>query len=109
MDIDTKQALYEQEKVSELIGMPGARIIAEKLKRLADETERKQLDYDPYTEPEKIMRAKQFRYVVNTLLPEIIEGIVNYDPDAPDMQAAPANKWRLWEWLKALIGRKVSN
>lgn len=105
MDPEKQQALFEQEKLQEWLGHPGTRIVAKKLKAVARAALKRQIALDPYKDPDRIMQAKQLRFVLNRLLPEIIEGIVNYDPDTIDKQVAPKKKFRLFEWLKKLCGK----
>jgi len=57
---------------------PGTRLIAEELRQIAKATIREQLKYDPYLEPERIMKAKQLRFILKKTLPDMIEKIMNY-------------------------------
>lgn len=68
----------EKEILREWVKHPGTKIMAEKLRQIAKATIREQLDYDPYSEPERIMKAKQLRYVIKVVIPEILEKIINY-------------------------------
>ena len=102
MDREIQQALYEQAKLSEWIGLPATRIVAAKLREVSRQAALRQMRTDPFKEPEKIVQAQQLRYVINVLLPQIIEGIVNYDPDAPDKQAAPKDRWSVKDWFYGL-------
>lgn len=109
MDKERQQTLYEQEKLKDWIALPATRIVAEKLRKVAREAALKQMRTDPFKEPEKIVQAQQLRYVINILIPQIVEGIVNYDPDAPDKQVAPKDKWSMWSWLVKKFTPSISS
>ena len=106
VDTEIQRAIYEREKLQEWIDHPGTRIVAQKLKCVARAALKRQIALNPYTDPDKIMQSKQLRHVLNRLLPEIIEGIVNYDPDTIDRQIAPKKRFRLFDWLKKFCGKR---
>ena len=106
-DRETRQLLWEQEKIKEMLATEGARILSVRLRSVARGTLRKEMKADPFTQPEEILKARQLRYVLKTLLPHIIDGLVNYDPDAPDKQVAPEDKFSLVEWIKGLMPGKA--
>ena len=89
----------EQEIIREFVQHPGARLLAGKLREVSRKSLKKQLDADPYTEPDEIKRQQQLRYVINILIPQIITGIVNHDPDAIDKQVIPKKRWSILEWF----------
>lgn len=103
--VDTERMIFEQEKVRETLATEGARIIAAKLHIVAEATRSKEQQADPFKYPGEIAKARQLRYVIETLLPQILEGVVNYDPDAPDKQVAPKDKWTVASWLKKVFGK----
>lgn len=100
------QLLWEQEKLKEWVGHEGTKIVAKKLNDLARKSILRQLKTDPYKEPEMIVRAQQLRYVITELIPATLEGIINFQPDAPDLQVAPSKKWSLVNWFKGIFARK---
>lgn len=100
VDTEIQQAIFENSKVKETMSTEGARIIAAKLRLVARATLRTELKADPFKEPGEIIKARQLRYVIKTLIPQIIEGIVNYDPDAPDKQVIPEDKFSVIQWLR---------
>ena len=106
VDTEIQRAIYEREKLQEWIDHPGTRIVALKLKCVARAALKRQIALNPYTDPDKIMQSKQLRHVLNRLLPEIIEGIVNYDPDTIDKKVAPKKRFRLFDWLKKFCGKR---
>lgn len=79
---------------------PGARLVAAKLRALSRQALKKQLDADPYTEADEIKRNQQLRYVLNVLIPKILQDIVNFDPAAIDKQVAPKRRWSVMEWFR---------
>lgn len=99
MTPDIKQTLHEREKIKETLATPGAKILYSKLVAVADATIAKEQTYDPFTNAGDIVKARQTRYIIKTLLPEIIEGFVNYDPEAINKQVADKERWSLWKWL----------
>ena len=104
--IDIEQALFRREKLREWIDHPGTKIIANELRLVARNAMMKQCRYNPFTQPEKIVQERLLVHVLNTVLPEIIEGIVNYDTDTIDKQVAPKKRWKLLEWLKKFCGKR---
>ena len=100
---EIQQTLSEQNKVKETLATEGAKIIYAKLLKVADEYVAKEQTFDPFTAPGEIIKARQLRHVIKVLLPQIVEGLVNYDPDAPDQQAAPADKWSIMQWIKKVL------
>lgn len=101
------ELLNRQEKLQEWIGHPGTRIVARELKIVARNSMMKQYKFNPFTEPEKIVQERLLVHVLNVVLPEIIERIVNYDPDAPDKQLPPKRRWYLFDWLRKLWRNKT--
>lgn len=97
----TKQILYEQEKIKETLATDGAKILFAKLQAVANRAKTRQLLYDPYLDPHKIMKAKLTAYVIESLIEQILEGLVNYDPETIDNQVAPKERWSFVEWLKS--------
>lgn len=106
MDKDVQRLLWEQSKVKEMLATDGAKIISVKLHSVARGTLKKEMKADPFTQPEEIIKARQLRAIINKVLPGIIDGLVNYDPDAPDEQVAPDEKFSLIAWVKKLVGKK---
>ena len=98
--MDIERCIYERDKVRETLATPGARIIAQKLQIIAKESLKKEMKADPFTEPGEIIKARQLRYVIKSLLPRIVEGMMNYDPEAIDRQAAGKERITILEWLK---------
>lgn len=101
--MDTDQRI--QEKIKETLATEGAKIIAERLRLVAKETLRKELKADPFTAPGEIIKARQLRHVIKTLIPQIIEGYVNYDPDAPDKRVAPDDTFTVVQWLDNTVNK----
>ena len=96
------ELLSRQEKLRDWLGHPGTGIVVNELRLVARNSMMKQYKYNPFTEPEKIVQERLLVHVLNVVLPEIIERIVNYDPDAPDRQLSPKKRWNLLEWLRNL-------
>lgn len=103
MTPEVKQALYEQDKIKETLATDGAKILYQKLLNVADGYIAKEQTYDPFTAPGDIVKARQIRFIIKTLLPEIIEGFVNYDPEAIDKQVASKEAWGFWAWVKSKV------
>jgi hypothetical protein len=101
-DLTAKRILYEQEKIKETLATDGAKVLFAKLQTIANEAKVRQLLYDPYLDPHKIMKAKLTAYVIESLIEQILEGLVNYDPEAIDKQVAPKERWSFVEWLKSI-------
>jgi hypothetical protein len=83
----------------EAVNHPGVKLL---LKELHEESERMteaQINIDPYNEPEKIMKAQMFRFIVDTVLPQKIEAFVNFDAESPDKKVAPKWRWKITEWF----------
>lgn len=97
---EIEKLLQEQEILRDAVSHPGYRILAQRLKIVARQSLKKQLDCDPYTEADEIQRNKQLRYVLNIMLPKIIEDLVNYDPTAPDKKVSPKKRWSIFEWFR---------
>ena len=97
MDNDARRD--EQNTMRDFVQHPGAKILSDKLREVSRKSLKKQLDADPYTEPDEIKRQQQLRYVLNIMLPQIITGIVNYDPEAIDKQVPPKKRWSILEWF----------
>jgi len=102
-DKDVQRLLWEQSKIKETLSTDGAKIIAAKLHSVARGTLKKEMKADPFKQPEEIIKARQLRIIINKILPGIIDGLVNYDPDAPDEQVAPEEKFSLIAWVKNII------
>lgn len=100
---DVQRLLWEQSKIKETLATDGAKIIAAKLHSVARETLKKEMKADPFTHPEEIVKARQLRLIINKVLPGIIDGLVNYDPDAPDEQVLPDEKFSLIAWVKNIF------
>jgi hypothetical protein len=107
MDNEARQALYEQEKIKETLATAGAQILLQKLRVVARETYHKEAKADPFTQPGEIIKARQLRYVINRLIPQLLEGMVNYDPEAKDKQVAPKDRWTVFGWIKQLFKAKA--
>lgn len=72
-------AIEDEKKIlQDWVKHPGTKLMARKLQSIAKASIREQLKYDPYTEPDQIMKAKQLRFLLKKTLPDIIEKIVNY-------------------------------
>lgn len=99
-DLERDRLLAEQVILREFVQHPGARLLAAKLRTVSRQGLKKQLDCDPYKEPDEIKRQQQLRYVLNILLPQLIEGIVNYAPEMPDKQVPVKRRWKILEWFK---------
>ena len=97
---EKEKNLYEQTKIKETLATEGSKIIFNKLLIVAEATLAKEQQYDPFTMPGEINKARQLRYVIKTLIPNIVEGLVNYDPEAIDLQVAPKDKWKIMEWIQ---------
>ncbi len=95
-----QQNATEQDKIKELMASDGAKILFNKLQTVANKARESERRYDPYLFPHKIMKARLTDYIINELIVQLIEGIVNYDPDAIDNQVTPKEKWSFWKWLK---------
>lgn len=104
----TRLVIFEQEKIKETLSTEGSRILAARLRIVAKATFRKELKADPFTSPGEIIKARQLRYVIKTLLPQIIEGLVNYDPDAPDEQVVPKDRFKVDDWQKKIADKSTS-
>lgn len=100
------KALNEQQIMREAINTDGVQLLFQKLQAVSDSMERKQLALDPFTQAAEIKRSQEFRYVVNEFFPHIIEGLINYDAEAPDKQVPPRKRWKFITWLHALTGQK---
>lgn len=94
-----KLTLMEQEKIKETMATEGAKILFSKLAIVAEQTKIKEQQADPFKNPEAILKARQLRYLINILIPSIINGYINYDPEAIDEQLAPEDKWDFQSWL----------
>lgn len=82
---------------------PVTRYFAGRMRTIARETVRKQLDADPYTAADEIKRCQQLRHVLTVLLPHEIDRIVNFDEYAPDKRVEPKRQWKLAEWLRSFF------
>ena len=94
MDIYDQQVLLR-----DLTKHPGARIFVDILTQIIEKTELKQLQLDPYKQPDEIMRCKQLIYLLKEELPKIVESIVNYDSNTLDKLVAPKQRWFFWKWF----------
>lgn len=103
---EKRQWLYEQEKIKETLATPGARIIALKLRQVARGTYKTEAKADPFLSPGEIMKARQLRYVLTTLLPQTLEGMVNYDPESLTRTTPNRNRWTVFSWLKDFFKRR---
>ncbi len=107
-DIDIKQALFEQDKIKEMMATEGARILFSKLQIVADEARKRGETHDPYTEPHKIMKGRITAYVIEDLMVQILEGVINYNPDTIDNQESPQEKWSFKQWfIQAVKSLKI--
>ncbi|KAB0668949.1 hypothetical protein F6V30_14015 [Oryzomonas sagensis] len=97
---DLERLIKERELMREWVQHPGAALIAGKLRGQARMALKRQLDADPYTQPDEIKRNQQLRYVLTVMLPGIIEGIVNYDPAAVDKKVPLKKRWSIFEWFR---------
>lgn len=104
-DMEKAQYLHEQSKLKEALTSEGMQIILQKLQAVAEKTIEEEAKADPFKQPGEIVKARQLRYVIKTLIPQILEGLVNFDPDAPDYRVAPNEEWTFIGWLKALAGK----
>jgi hypothetical protein len=97
----TERTLYEQQLIRDAIDHPGVKLLFNKLDALVEIQKTNQLECDPYTSEgiSAIKRAQEFRYIVKVFFPKIIEGLINFDADAPDKQAPPQKRWSLFQWL----------
>jgi hypothetical protein len=89
-------ALYEKEKIKALLATEGAQIIAQKLNKLVAESTREQLTANPFKNPERIVRAQQLRYLVESEFPLLLQEIVNFGEE---------EKWSIFSWIKQVLGR----
>lgn len=105
-DQEKVQYIREQEKIKEALASEGMQIILQKLQIVAEKTVETEAKSDPFTAPGEIVKARQLRYVIGTLIPQILEGLVNFDPDAIDGQVAPNERWTFAQWSKALTAGK---
>lgn len=90
------------------INHPGVKMLFQKLNELSETMTEKQINLDPYTQQGEIKRAQEFRFIVKKFFPQIIEGLVNYDPEAPDKQVAPKRRWSICAWFTTAFGQKAS-
>lgn len=63
----------ERQAVKDCLATPGARLLADKLKKAADDA---LLKYDK-CKPEDLVRLQMLRYLINEEFPRLIENIVN--------------------------------
>ena len=105
MDTEQIQALWEQEKVKETLSTEGAKVIVAKMQQVAKATYQKEQKADPFKEPGEIVKPSHLRNVIETLLPQILEGVVNYDPEAIDKKIAPKERWTFKGWVNKILGR----
>ena len=95
-----EQLLKERELMRDFVQHPGAKLLAARLRKTSREALKRQLDSDPYTDPDKIKQNQQLRYVLNIMLPGIIEGICNFDPSTPDKKIHPKKRFSILEWFR---------
>jgi hypothetical protein len=107
MDSEIIQA--EQQILKDAINNPGVKLLFQKLTAVSESMAAKQLNLDPYSQQAEIKRAQEFRYVVTVLFPQIMEGLVNYQADAPDKQIPKKQRWSFIQWIHALTGQKESS
>lgn len=105
-DAEIERLLKERELMRDFVQHPGAKLIAQKVTDLVEESKRKQLDADPYTEADEIKRNQQLRYVLMVMLPQLIEGICNFDPLAVDKKVPPKKRFSILEWFKPRKGER---
>lgn len=96
----TERLLAEQVILREFVQHPGAKLLSAKLRDYSRKSLKKQLDCDPYLQADEIKRQQQLRFVLNILLPQIVEGIVNYSPEMPDRQVPVKRRWSIMEWFR---------
>lgn len=87
-------ALHERDKVREMLATEGAQIIAAKLLNLVSETQKAQLQMDPFTQASDIAKAQRLTWLIKTELPNLLNAIVNYEEE---------KKFDIWEWLKEVL------
>ena len=92
--------LREQEILREWVHHPGTRLMAQKLRKEVKRAKIRQLEFDPYTQPDEIMKCKHFIFVLTVYLPKLIEGIVNYEATAIDKMVRPSDRWNVIRWFK---------
>lgn len=103
MDIETQKAISEREILREWVSHPGTKIIANKLNRVARGAILKQTRLSPFTHADEIVKCQQLRYVLNILIPQIIEDIANYDESAYTKQIEGVKRWNVLTWLKGIL------
>jgi hypothetical protein len=103
VDIETKIALREQEQLQEWMSHPGTKIVADRLRRVARSTLLKQTRLSPYTNADDIVKCQQLRYVINNLIPQIVEDIVNFEEQSPTKQLEGNKRWSFMSWLKGVF------
>ena len=97
---DIEKFTREAEIMRDAIEHPGVKLLMQKLHEESARMTDAQTILDPYKEPDKIIRAQMFRFIVNTVLPEKIESLVDFDPSAVDYQVAPKWRWSVADFLK---------
>ena len=95
-----ERTLEEQALMRDAIQHPGMKLLFQKLHTYCDTMRAKQLNLDPYSQAAEIKRCQEFHHVVKEFLPQVIEGLVNYDLDSPDRQLPAKSRWSLIkEWF----------
>lgn len=77
----------EQQAVKDCLATPGAKILADKLRKAADEALSR---YDK-CKPDELVRLQMLRHLINEEFPRIIENIINPEP-----------KEKRFDWLRIL-------
>jgi hypothetical protein len=105
--VKTECTPEEQEAVRLVLGMPGMKVIARELKKFGrDAFTRKQFT-DPFEHPGKYYEYDAVHRCITVILPLLVEGLANYQADAPDKQVIPQKKFKILElFLTPFKGRK---
>lgn len=101
--------LEEQQLLREAIEHPGVKLLFEKLHQVRDKQAGQQLLLDPYSQQSEIRRIQDFRWVVDEFFPQVMETLINYEPEAPDRMVAPRRRWKIIDFISTAVNRqKVS-
>ena len=74
--------------------------MARKLRKEVKRATKRQLEFDPYTQPDEIMKCKHFIFILTVYLPQMIEGIVNYENNPYDKLVRPNDRWSIIRWFQ---------